>query len=64
MPTYTVQQRKEEFPWVDQFFIVWCQLAEEGRVDDLGGAEYRRVRSLWVVAGSPGSYREFILRNV
>jgi len=32
---------------------VWNTLAEAGRVDAAGGAEYRRLYRQWIQAGSP-----------
>jgi hypothetical protein len=37
----------------DDFDSAWACLARCGHADDLGGAEYRRVRRAWVDAGRP-----------
>lgn len=47
----------------DKFDAIWTQLVENGRADDKGGAQYRRVRGLWEKQGKP-SPRRFILDNL
>lgn len=33
--------------------VVWSHCAALGMVDGLGGAEYRRLKSLWIIDGRP-----------
>jgi hypothetical protein len=39
----------------------WHHLAAASRVDDLGGAEYRRVRTAWIADGCPEPLRAYIV---
>lgn len=32
---------------------IWGNLARNGFADEIGGAEYRRCKSLWIIAGRP-----------
>jgi len=36
-----------------QFDLLWLEAEEYGRVDALGGAEYRRVLAAWIEQGCP-----------
>lgn len=38
---------------MDVFDLMWDELAEEGKVDGRGLAEYRRVLRTWLEAGCP-----------
>lgn len=47
----------------DEFDRKWERLAEQGKTDDLGGAEYRRVKNEWVSAGRPIKAIEAFIRS-
>lgn len=47
----------------DAFDREWERLAEQGKTDDLGGAEYRRVKNEWVSAGRPTKAIKAFIRS-
>lgn len=44
----------------DRFDREWLRQEEWGKVDALGAAEYRRVKSDWIAAGRPKTLEDFI----
>lgn len=44
----------------DDFDHVWVKLAEEGKCDSIGGAEWLRVKGEWKRASEPRDIRGFI----
>lgn len=46
-----------------QFAEVWARLAQEGRCDDVGGAEYRRVLLEWLNRCSAEEMERFIVER-
>jgi len=42
------------------FDEVWAIMEQMGRCDGIGGAEYRRVKAFWRMAGMPGPVAAFI----
>jgi len=46
------------------FNEAWLHLARSGSVDDLHGAEYKRVYGEWQKAEQPGDVLEFIKEHV
>jgi hypothetical protein len=48
---------------VRYFRHAWQYLALQGGCDDLGGAEYRRLKILWLSQGGPRPVLEWIRRH-
>lgn len=46
-----------------RFDYVWDRLADQGKCDSRGGAEYVRVRREWHDAGAPVDLEAFIIRR-
>jgi len=44
------------------FDAAYRDLADKGRADEPGGAEYRRVKDEWIAAGCPKNVSSFICK--
>ena len=55
---------REGLPSKELFRFVYSRLAQRGKTDAPGGAEYRRIFRLWLHAGKPIPITPFILRHV